>query len=132
VVKSALATLPALITAAREKDMGDMMGKLKEVSLPFFIAVGFLQVLIDWGNEARQWHLEAIWPLHRQFQDDQGRGDRGLQHAVQSKPVNEWDVSRAQRMSIYNTLPNNICNQGVSKRLHYLLFYYSCRRTYSE
>jgi hypothetical protein len=65
VVKSALATLPGLITAAREKEMGDMMGKLKEVSSSFFIAVGFRQVLIEWGNEARQWHLETIWPLDR-------------------------------------------------------------------
>lgn len=37
IVKSALATLPSLITAEREKEMGDMMGKLKEVSKNFLI-----------------------------------------------------------------------------------------------
>ena len=32
IVHKALATLPAQIAAAKEKEMGDMMGKLKEVS----------------------------------------------------------------------------------------------------
>lgn len=31
IVQQALSTLPARINAAKEKEMGDMMGKLKEV-----------------------------------------------------------------------------------------------------
>lgn len=63
IVKSALATLPSLITAEREKEMGEMMGKLKEASEIFLISVSLVSkkcLTNQMRNSARQRNLEAV------------------------------------------------------------------------
>lgn len=62
IVKSQLKALPPRTKAAQEKEMGEMMGKLKQVSnvLPDRLYASLW--IIAW-----EWHFEALWPLYRQF-----------------------------------------------------------------
>lgn len=39
VVQGALTTLPSMIDAAKEKEMGEMMSKLKEVGIPLLLTL---------------------------------------------------------------------------------------------
>jgi hypothetical protein len=59
VIRKALAELPGRIKTAQEKEMGDMMGKLKEVRLTrrhnVFVIVTNLA--------AWKWHSKALWSL---------------------------------------------------------------------
>lgn len=57
VVQKALRELPARINTAREKEMADMMGKLKDVSL--FAGVGGPADFLAW-----EWDPEAVWAVH--------------------------------------------------------------------
>ncbi|ESZ92606.1 hypothetical protein SBOR_7023 [Sclerotinia borealis F-4128] len=55
-VQTQLRLLPPRSKAAQDREMGEMMGKLKQVSL------------ID---SFRKWHTEAIWVIYRQFSNGQ-------------------------------------------------------------
>lgn len=60
IVQKALRELPARINTAREKETAEMMGKLKEVSLPgWFYGKTETDLLA-----AREWHPQAVWAVY--------------------------------------------------------------------
>ena len=60
VVQAALRILPARINAAKDKEMGEMMGKLKEVGL--FDYLHQLTLLME--RLAGERHTEAFWAVY--------------------------------------------------------------------
>jgi tetratricopeptide (TPR) repeat protein len=62
VVQKALGDLPARINQAKEKEMGEMMGKLKDVSLPTSLLQAPFSSLTN--KSVRQRYSQAVWPLN--------------------------------------------------------------------
>lgn len=72
-VKTALRELPAQINAAKDKEMAEMMGKLKDVSTPHpqrvsaYAAFSFCQrppLMECLSLIARKWDPKTIWPVY--------------------------------------------------------------------
>jgi tetratricopeptide (TPR) repeat protein len=62
IVMSQLRTLPSKIKAAQEKEMAEMWGKLKDVSLS--VLPKLLGRTTSNDKSAWKWHSEAIWSQH--------------------------------------------------------------------
>lgn len=62
-----LKELPPRTKAAQEKEIGEMMGKLKQVSLTLSCFKNSYLLVTAW-----KWDLEAIWSLNRQFPNGEG------------------------------------------------------------
>lgn len=93
IVLSQLRLLPPRTKAAQEKEMGEMWGKLKDVSLQPWA----LGRVASWGEDgaltaltAGQRHPQAVWAEYRQFQHGPGREDGRVQHELQPEP---WKMS---------------------------------------
>src|ERR1700712_2475811 len=87
VVQRQLVQLPPRTKAAQEKEMGDMMGKLKQVGGLIFCSSPCLLV-VAWER-----YIEAIWSFNRELSDGQGREDGRLQHELQPRRPFEWQIS---------------------------------------
>jgi hypothetical protein len=61
IVQQQLVQLPPRTKAAQEKEMGEMMGKLKQVTLPSWHILFFVSNI----EVARQWDIKTIWLLDR-------------------------------------------------------------------
>jgi hypothetical protein len=87
IVVRQLKELPPRTKAAQEKEMGEMMGKLKQVRaiLSTFKTCYLL-------HAAWERYFEALWSLNRQLPDGQRREDRWLQHELQSRRPIRWQI----------------------------------------
>ena len=61
IVQQQLKQLPARTKAAQDREMGEMMGKLKEVSFAEFAQILAENLLLI----ARQWYPQAFWSVYR-------------------------------------------------------------------
>lgn len=101
IVASQLRSLPQRTKAAQEKEMAEMWGKLKDVSLSWFKKEASDKSDCQNANDtvAGKWHSQAVWPEHRQLQHGQGRKDRRLQHELQ--PEIRLIICRALQIRVY-------------------------------
>lgn len=87
VINAQLRELPRRTTQAREKEMGEMWGKLKDVS-DFFIGLGLGAPAIPErsfytdSEAAWQRYIEAIRSQNRQLSNGKRREDRRIQHEL--------------------------------------------------
>jgi len=77
VVQRALRELPARINQAREKEMSEMMGKLKDVSQPDSLALDRMA-----NFAAGKWYSQTVWALYGQLQLCSRSQDGWLQHEL--------------------------------------------------
>jgi hypothetical protein len=61
VVQRALAVLPGQTQAAQEREMGEMMGKLKEVTLRLSKLSTIFRAYLTFAAWKR--HFKALWPI---------------------------------------------------------------------
>ena len=112
VVQSALRRLPAQINEAKEKEMGEMMGKLKDVSLILlneglkYLPLSSCLCCTDSGGIlVGEWYLKAVWALDGQFQVYTGSENGRLQYVV--RILNLEPVVPLRTMELKHELPDD-------------------------
>ena len=80
IVQQQLKQLPLRTKAAQEKEMGDMMDKLKEVSCILYQVKARHLLVIAW-----QRYFEAFWSVYGEFPNGQGREYGRIQYEFQPR-----------------------------------------------